>query len=234
MTEPKAFSEEELAELKQDRVDSAPGLWSDETIDGLLATLAERDARIAELERERDAAKEQWWKVRAFRQEIAPEICGGTDFWDSHTPREIGNEATRRRNETIDAITSIVKEQRDAALAQVAALRAGLENLVRGCNCWCLPDAKCAHCVAIDLLNEPDTAAAAREHDERVRLQERERILKSEQVSPEFLEEVRAEEREACAKLADQCAQNHGDPEHECCGIGIALEARARGAGERT
>lgn len=38
--------------------------------------------------------------------------------------------------------------------------------------------------------------AAAKAHDERIRAEERARILKSEMVSPEFLEEVRAEERE--------------------------------------
>lgn len=96
----------------------------------------ERDAvrdRIAALERERDAAQEAWWKVKQFRDEIAPDLCGGTDFWDSHTPAEIGAKAQQIRDEIIDAICSTVREQRDAA--KLAGVRAGIEAAAQGCDC---------------------------------------------------------------------------------------------------
>jgi hypothetical protein len=87
------------------------------------------EERAARLQAELDEANRNWWKVRDFRQRIAPEVCGGTDFWDAHTPEEIAAEARRIRDECIDAIVSIVKQRAATAEAQRDDALSGLRYI---------------------------------------------------------------------------------------------------------
>lgn len=76
---------------------------------------------------ERDALRDQ---ARALKIALAPDMVGGTDYWDAASnPEEIRQKAVRRRDATIDAITSIVKAERDRALAAARRLREALVAL---------------------------------------------------------------------------------------------------------
>lgn len=101
----------------------------------LVKEVADLRARAERAEQERAEARAMFrrvdGKIRAIRNTLAPEICGGTDFWDAHTLDEVVAENQRLRRETEQAMLTIVREraeraeaERDGLAAEVRAWRA--------------------------------------------------------------------------------------------------------------
>lgn len=64
-----------------------------------------------------------------LRNELAPDVCGGTDFWDAHSPKEIARESRRRDDETIQAIVATKNDQ----LHRTESATADAEGRLRDC-----------------------------------------------------------------------------------------------------